>query len=121
MELHMENGHPLTVDSGLLVGEIVAGSADRPGPRLQGYILSNEQYGEWISKNKSSIAPPNAGEVDLHITGNAALGYTLTGEIRSSEACGKFSHLDAVAADLTGQFGRSVPAEWAAKVILQKQ
>lgn len=122
MTLHMERAHPITVDSGLLVGEIVKGTATGSGgPRLQGYILSEAQYGAWIAKNKQSPPPPDAGEVDLEITGNATTGYTLVGEIRGSEACGKFSHLDAVVGDMTGHFGRSVPAEWAARVILHKQ
>ena len=120
LTLHMEGGHPLTVASGILVGEIVNGSAGSTGPRLQGYILSEAQYGAWIAKNKNLPPPPDAGEVDLAINGNAAQGYSLSGEMRSSQPCGRFSHLDAVAGDLTGHFGRSVPAEWSAKVRLQK-
>lgn len=121
LTLHMEGGRPVTVASGLLVGEMVNGSATgSTGTRLQGYILSESQYGAWIAKNKKSPPPPDAGEVDLEITGNTAQGYTLTGEVRSSEACGKFSHLDAVVGDMTGHFGRSVSAEWSAKVALHK-
>jgi hypothetical protein len=119
MTLHMEKARPITADSGLLVGEIVKSGPG--GPRLQGYILSEAQYGAWIAKNKQSPPPPDAGEVDLEITGNATTGYSLVGEIRASEACGKFSHLDAVVGDMTGHFGRSVPAEWTARVTLQKQ
>ena len=121
MELHMEKARPITVNSGHLIGEIVNGPATGSGARLQGYIVSDAQYGAWIAKNKQSPPPPDAGEVDLEITGNAANGYTLVGEVRSSGACGKFSHLDAVVGDETGHFGRSVPAEWAAQVILHKQ
>ena len=121
LTLHMEGNRPLTVASGLLVGEIVNGPATgSTGTRLQGYILSESQYGAWIAKNKKSPPPPDAGEVDLEITGNAAQGYTLNGEVRSNEACGKFSHLDAVVGDMTGHFGRSVPAQWSAKVALHK-
>ncbi len=122
MTLHMEKAHPITVASGILVGEIVNGSASGSNrQRLQGYILSESQYGAWIAKNKQTPPPPDAGEVDMEITGNAAEGYTLTGDLRSNEACGKFTHLDAVAGDLTGHFGRSVPAEWSAKLALQKR
>jgi hypothetical protein len=119
LTLHMEGGHPMTVASGILVGEIVdvAGST---GPRLQGYILSEGQYGAWVAKSKRSSPPPDAGEVDFAISGNSAQGYNLTGEVRSSEPCGKFTHLDAVTGDLTGHFGRSVPAEWSAKVSLRR-
>lgn len=121
LTLHMENGRPVTVASGILVGQIVNGSqAGSTGSRLQGYILSESEYGAWIARNKQSSPPPDAGEVDLGIAGNAAGGYTLAGDVRSREACGKYSHLDAVAGDLTGHFGRSVPAEWSAKVALQK-
>jgi hypothetical protein len=117
LTLHMEGSRPLTVASGILVGEIVNGSTV---PRLQGYILSEAQYGAWVAKNRKSPPPSDAGEVDLAIDGNAAQGYSLSGEVRSSEACGRFSHLDAVAGDLTGHFGRTVPAEWSARVSLRK-
>jgi hypothetical protein len=121
LTLHMENARPLTVASGILVGEILNGSATgSTGTRLQGYILSESQYGAWVAKNKQSPPPPDAGEVDLEITGNAAEGYTLTGDVRSSSACGKYSHLDAVVGDMTGHFGRTVASEWSAKVTLQK-
>jgi hypothetical protein len=121
LTLHMEKARPLTVASGILVGEILKGSATgSTGTRLQGYILSESQYGAWIAKNKQSPPPPDAGEVDLEITGNAVQGYTLTGEVLSGEACGKFSHLDAVVGDMTGHFGRSVPAEWSARVMLHR-
>ena len=119
MELHMEGGRPITATSGLLVGEIVNSSA--APMRLQGYILSEAEYGAWISKDKKTFPPTDAGEVDLEIAGNPLTGYTLAGDIRSSEACGNFSHLDSVAGDLTGHFGRGIPAEWSAKMILHKQ
>jgi hypothetical protein len=120
LTLHMEGGHPMTVASGILVGEIVDAAAGSTGPRLQGYILSEAQYGAWVAKSKKSSPPPDAGEVDFAISGNSAQGYNLTGEVRSSEPCGRVTHLDAVAGDLTGHFGRSVPAEWSAKVNLRK-
>lgn len=122
LTLHMEDARPLTVASGILVGEIVSGSGNgSTGNRLQGYILSESQYGAWIAKNKQSPPPPDAGEVDLAIGGNAAAGYTLNGDVRSSEACGRYSHLDAVVGDMTGHFGRSVPAEWSASVAMQRR
>ncbi|WP_348265119.1 hypothetical protein P8935_11390 [Telmatobacter sp. DSM 110680] len=122
MALHLEGAHPGMADSGILVGEIVKDSAaGEAGTRLQGYILSEAEYGAWVAKNKQGFPPTDAGEVDLAIQGNAAQGYTLNGEIRSSEACATYTHLDAVAGDLTGHFGRSVPAEWSAKVLLQKK
>ena len=122
MVLHMEGAHPMTVDSGILVGEIIKESAPgSTGTRLQGYILSEAEYGAWVAKNKQASPPADAGEVDLAIRGSAAQGYTLDGDIRSKEACGKFTHLDAVAGDLTGHFGRSVPAEWSARVSLQRK
>jgi hypothetical protein len=122
MVLHMEGAHPMTVDSGILVGEIVKDSAaGSTGTRLQGYILSEAEYGAWVAKGKQGFPPADSGEVDLAIQGNAAQGYTLDGDIRSSEACGRFTHLDAVAGDLTGHFGRSVPAEWSAKISLQRK
>jgi len=117
LTLDGEKAHPETVAAGILVGEIVNPTGAH---RLQGYILSESQYGAWVAKNKKSPPPPDAGEVDLEITGNAAQGYTLTGEVRSSQACGAYSHLDAVAGDMTGHFGRSVPAEWSARVVLQR-
>lgn len=117
LTLHMENAHSETVAAGILVGEIVNPTGSN---RLQGYILSESQYGAWIAKNKKSLPPTDAGEVDLEITGNAAQGYTLTGDVRSSAACGAYSHLDAAAGDLTGHFGRSIPAEWSAKVALRR-
>jgi hypothetical protein len=117
MTLHMEGAHPNTVASGLLVGEIVKGTSTS-GTRLQGYILSEAQYGAWVAKKKQAPPPPDAGEVDLEISGNAVQGYTLNGEVRSSSACSKFSQLDASVRDLTGDFGRGVPAEWSAKVML---
>ena len=98
MMLYMEKARPITVDSGLLVGEIVKSGSGQP--RLQGYVLSEAQYGAWIAKNKQSPPPPDAGEVDLEITGDATTGYALVGEIRASEACGKFSHLDAVVGNI---------------------
>ncbi len=108
--------HPRDVVSGLLVGEIVNGAA---GSRLQGYVLSEAEYGAWVAKNKQSTPPADAGEVDLAITGDAAHGYTLMGDLRSNAACGNFTNLDAVANDLTGHFGRSVPAEWSGQVTLR--
>lgn len=66
-------------------------AAGATGTRLQGYILSEAQYGAWVAKNRKSPPPPDAGEVDLAINGNAAQGYSLGGEVRSSQACGKFS------------------------------
>ena len=100
---------------------IVKSSAAGSGAlRLQGYILSESQYGAWVAKNKQSPPPPDAGEVDLEITGSATKGYVLSGDVRSSEACGRYTHLDAVAGDLAGHFGRSVPPEWSAKVSLEK-
>ena len=117
LTLQKESAHSETVAAGILVGEIVNAKGSN---RLQGYILSESQYGAWIAKNKQSPPPPDAGEVDLEITGNSAQGYSLTGDVRSSAACGAYSHLDAVAGDMTGHFGRSVPAEWSARVALRR-
>ena len=100
------------------MGEVVNGGTT--GSRLQGYILSEAQYGAWVAKNKQSPPPPDAGEVDMEISGNAASGYTLSGDVRSSESSGKYSHLDAVVGDITGHFLRSVPAEWSARVALRR-
>lgn len=115
--LHMEKSHPISLAGGMLVGQIV--NTGTNGTRLQGYILSEAQYGAWVAK-KLTFPPPDAGEVDLQITGDAAHGYGLSGDVRSSQACGNYSHLDAVAGDLTGHFGRTVPAEWSANVALHK-
>jgi hypothetical protein len=116
MSLRMEPNRPQVVTSGLLVGQIVKDPASSgngsAGLRLEGYILSPEEYGAWIAKNKPGSAPPDAGEVELAISGDPVRGYRLNGEVRSGATCSNFTHLGAVANDLTGHFGRSVPATW---------
>ena len=122
MTLHMENADPIAADSGLLVGEIVKGPLPllSRGPAARSYLV---RCAVWRvdPKNKQMTPPPDAGEVDFEITGNAAQGYTLIGSVLSSQACGNFSQLDAAVGEMTGHFSRSVPAQWAARVVLQKQ
>ncbi len=119
--------HPQTVATGILVGEIVSSPAKlsngstASGKWLQGYILSAEEYGNWVAKNKKAGAPVDAGEVELQIQGDLAKGYTLSGDVRSSTVCGAFSNIDAAARYLTSDFGRGIPAEWSAHVLLEKQ
>jgi hypothetical protein len=129
MRLRMQPDRPRIITTGLLVGQIVRDStpADKKsdetssGLKLKAYVLSQEQYGAWIAKKNQSPAPPDAGEVELAILGDAVHGYRLDGEIRSNEVCSRFTHLDAVARDLTGQFGRNVPAEWTVALSLDKR
>jgi hypothetical protein len=119
--------HPQTVATGILVGEIVsspaklANGSTASGKWLQGYILSAEEYGNWVAKNKKAGAPTDAGEVELQIDGDPAKGYSLTGDVRSSSVCGAYSNIDAAARYLTSDFGRGIPAEWSAHVRLEKQ
>jgi len=119
--------HPQTVATGILVGEIVsspaklANGSTASGKWLQGYILSAEEYGNWVAKNKKVGAPIDAGEVELQIEGDPAKGYSLSGDVRSNSVCGAYSNLNAAARYLTSDFGRGVPAEWSAHVLLQKE
>jgi hypothetical protein len=59
--------------------------------------------------------------VEFAILGDAVDGYRLAGEVRSNETCSRFTRLDTVARDLTGQFGRSVPAEWTISLSLDNR
>jgi hypothetical protein len=97
---------------------MAASSTPYQGDRNRGYILSEALRGAWVAKKKQGPAPPDAGELDLEISGNTVLGYTLNGDVRSSSACSKFPQPDTTVRDLTGDFGRGIPAEWSAKVML---
>lgn len=123
MTIKPSDGPPSTVISGLMIGQIVknARSAVRgntDGLTLEGYIVSKEQYGAWVEHKLSP--PSDAGEVELQISGNALSGYTLSGMVRSGDTCSPVSPISGAAQDLTGIFGRGVPAKWSAKVVLKK-
>ena len=82
--------------SGLLIGAIVKkakladGSMAKPGSlTLQGYIVSQQQYGAWVQKNKGGAPPSDAGEVELEVTGNVLQGYALSGVVRSGDEIGR--------------------------------
>lgn len=114
--------------SGLLIGAIVknAKSADgtvaRPGSlTLEGYIVSQQQYGAWVQKNKGGLPPSDAGEVELEVSGNALQGYTLTGVVRSGETCPDSHAVPSMFRDVLGEFGRGVPALWSIHVTMKKQ
>src|SRR5262249_44782850 len=111
--------------SGLLVGQVIksANSAranNDDGVMLVGYIVSADQYKAWM-ENKQKLPGVNVGEVELRITGNALTGYTLIGDIRSADVCGNARPVAPGVQDLTGAFGRGVPAKWSARVTLKHQ
>jgi hypothetical protein len=115
---------PMAVVFGLLIGQIVKSptSADGRdgGLMLEGYLVSREQYDAWI-QNKSKFPAADVGEVELQILGSAIRPNRLTGFIRSRERCGNARPVAPNIQDLTGNFGRGVPALWSARVTLEKQ
>jgi hypothetical protein len=135
LRVHLEHSYPAvaysypdTLISGLLVGEIVRNTAIGSGAKakpvafaLKGYVLSREQYAAWIQSRKLAAPPQDAGEAELEVSGNPFQGYTLTGIVRSGEACEPVSPSSGMGTDLTGHFGRGVTSKWSAHVTLSKQ
>jgi len=128
MRVRPEGSHPETVISGLLVGELVknteigsGATAKTAGLALKGYIVSQKDYGAWTQTKKLGAPPNDAGEVELEVSGNFFQGYTLTGIIRSSEACSYENPLRARVGEMTGHFGRNVASKWSAHVILEQK
>ena len=91
--------------SGLLMGEIVRNAKQGSGAlgkaaglTLQGHIVSREQFGAWVERKKQGIAPANAGEAGLAVSGNTLVSTRESGSPIAGRAFRAWGSLEMVGA-----------------------
>ena len=128
IRLKPQSSSPQSPLSGLLIGAIVKNAKLANGAKakpdsltLQGYIVSQQAYGEWVQNGNRGRVPSDAGEVELEVLGSALQGYTLSGVVRSGQVCPDTQSVAPMFRDTLGKFGSGAPSTWSLHVTMQKQ